>query len=332
MKRLTLRLAQRILGAIIMILAVATFTFFLVHMLPGNPIAAREQQLLMEGIPPQQVESSVQSTYGFTTQQSLPVQYEHYMVQLFHFDLGKSISYSSVPVSHLLASALPWTVIMVLLGIIVSFVIGVTFGVIAALKRSSPMGNSITLFASFLHGIPQYILALVLVYFLATRLTIFPYGAPYDATLSQGWNWPFLLSLGSHAILPIACYALSGYGGWVLTMKSTVVSTMGDDFILAAELRGITPWIRFRYIARNAILPLFTVLAISLGFMFGGAIFIEQIFDYPGLGSMLLNSLGARDYPLMMGAFLLITTAVIFSNLIADMLYSVIDPRIRRRK
>jgi peptide/nickel transport system permease protein len=113
-------------------------------------------------------------------------------------------------------------------------------------------------------------------------------------------------------------------------MKSSVVSVLGDDFILGAELRGLRPLTVARYIARNAMLPLFTILALSIGFMFGGSIFIEEIFDYPGLGYALLTSIGKRDYPLMTGAFLIITVAVIVANILADLLYEVIDPRVRR--
>jgi len=113
-------------------------------------------------------------------------------------------------------------------------------------------------------------------------------------------------------------------------MKSSVISVLGDDFILASEVRGIKASTRLRYIAHNAILPLFTIFALSIGFMFGGSLFIEDIFDYPGLGNLLLHAIDSRDYPLMSGAFLLITVAVIVANIVADFLYSVVDPRIRR--
>jgi len=161
-------------------------------------------------------------------------------------------------------------------------------------------------------------------------LRIFPYGAPYDASLTPGLNGPFLGSLASHAVLPVATYALSSYGGWLLTTKSSVVTVLGDDFIMAAELRGLRPGIIMGYIARNAMLPLFTILTLSIGFMFGGSLFIEQTFDYQGLGTLLLNAISQRDYPLMSGAFLLISAAVIIANAIAEVLYAVIDPRIRR--
>jgi peptide/nickel transport system permease protein len=113
-------------------------------------------------------------------------------------------------------------------------------------------------------------------------------------------------------------------------MKSSVVSVLGDDFILAAELRGLPERTRLRYISRNAILPLFTVFALSIGYLLGGSVLVEDVFDYPGLGNVLLQAIGNRDYPLMTGAFLIITVAILLANIAADLLYTVIDPRVRR--
>lgn len=328
-RALLLRIAKRLIGGVIMVMVVASFSFFLVHWIPGNPVQAKLQTLVLQGLPLQQAERRVQAMYGFMPHQPLPEQYLTYLWNLLHLNLGKSISYTGVPVIHLILNAMPWTVIMVLSGIVISFLFGVLAGVLAAVYRDTWVGNAVTMFSSFLHGIPQFILALSLAYFFTTIWPIFPYGSPYNAALTPGFNLPFIGSLVKHAVLPVAAYAISGYGGWALTMKSSVISVLGDDFILAAELRGLTPGIRLGYIARNAFLPLFTALTLSIGFMFGGSVFIEQIFDYRGLGNLLLSAQGQLDYPLMTGAFLIITVAVIAANILADFLYVVIDPRIR---
>jgi peptide/nickel transport system permease protein len=149
--------------------------------------------------------------------------------------------------------------------------------------------------------------------------------------VAPGFYADFMVDVAYHTVLPAAAFALASYGGWLLAMRSSVASVLGDDFLLAAELRGLTRWMRFRYLARNAILPLFTVLAISFGLVFGGAIFIERIFNYPGLGMLLFASIGARDFSMMSGSFLIITAAVIVANILADLLYSAIDPRVRRQ-
>lgn len=329
MKSLSYWLLKRILGALVMIWAVATFTFFLVRAVPGDPARQAMETFIQQGYSEEAARAATADMYGFVPRDPLPLQYLHYLGQLFHLDLGRSISYSGVPVSHIIMSALPWTVFLVSIGILVTFFIGVVGGVFAAVKRDSWAGSVVTLVGSVLHGIPQFMTALLLAYFLATRYPIFPFGAPYDIEVTPGPSVAYLSNLAYHAILPVAAFAISGFGFWALAMKSSVVSTLGDDFMLAAELRGITSSIRFRYIARNAFLPLFTYLAVSLGYMFGGALFIEQIFNYPGVGKLLLSAVGSHDYPLMDASFLIITVAVIVSNILADVLYSVIDPRIR---
>lgn len=328
-KGLLPRLIKRILGGIVMILVVASFTFFLIHLIPGNPVEAKLMQLETAGVTPLRAQIEVQAMYGFLPHQPLDVQYIHYIWQLLHLNLGKSITYAGESVTHLLLEAMPWTVITVTSGIIVSFVVGILTGVIIAVYRDRGISNALTLFSTFLHGIPQLILALLLAFLFTTIWPIFPFGSPYDAALTPGFTLPFIGSLIWHAVLPVAAYAISSYGGWALTMKSSVISVLGDDFILASELRGLKPRIRIGYIARNAILPLFTTLTLSIGFMFGGSVFIEEIFDYRGLGWMLINAVGNLDYPLMAGSFLIITVAVIVANIVADFVYTAIDPRIR---
>jgi peptide/nickel transport system permease protein len=328
--RLARRLAVRVLVALVMIWIVASGTFFLVRLMPGNPVTVQYESDLMHGMNPIQAKAATSLLYGFVPKQPLPEQYGSYIWQLLHLNLGQSISYEGVPVAHILAAAAPWTIIMVLSGIVVSFVIGVSAGVLAAVRRSSKLGDLLSVSGSLLHGIPQFVIAILLAYVFTTIWAVLPFGAPYSIFVTPGWNLPFIWSLITHAFLPVVTYALSAYGGWLLTMKSSVVSVLGDDFILAAELRGLRPLTVARYVARNAMLPLFTILALSIGFMFGGSIFIEEIYDYPGLGYTLLTAVGKRDYPLMTGAFLIITVSVIVVNILADLLYGVIDPRVRR--
>jgi len=205
----------------------------------------------------------------------------------------------------------------------------VIMGVYAAIKRSGKLGDFLAVSGSLLHGVPQYVLALLMSAIFATLIPILPQGGTADILYEPGFNAAYIGSLIEHATLPVITYALASYGGWILAMKSSVVTVLGDDFILAAELRGMKRSIIFRYVARNAILPLFTILALSLGLLFGGAIFIEKIFNYPGLGWLLIESVTNRDYALMGGAFLLVTVAIIVANILADLFYTVIDPRVR---
>lgn len=332
MKGLARTIAVRLVGGAVMIWIVATFTFFLVHALPGKPGDVAYEKYIAMGMNSQDARAKASVIYGFTSQDPLFTQYTHYISDLLHGHLGISISYSGVPVADVIGDALPWTVIPIMSGLLISFCIGVSSGVVAAVKRSSRLGSGLSLAASMIAGIPSFVIAILLITVFYTNLGALPYGGTVSETLlvDPGWNAEYMSSVAYHAILPVATYVLISYGGWMLSMRSSVVSVLGDDFILASELRGITPSTRMRYIGRNAILPLFTTLALSFGTLFGGAILIEATFNYPGVGQLLLNSIGKRDYPLMTGAFLLITTAVVLANIVADLLYSVIDPRVRR--
>lgn len=324
------RLLPKLLIGLVMVWAVATFTFFLVHALPGNPGDAAYENYIVSGMSPTQAQAKVSAVYGFTSHDPLLTQYRGYIWRLLHGDLGQSISYSGVPVSHVLLTAAPWTVFPALAGLILAFVVGVSGGVVAAVKRATRWGGALSMSASLLAGVPVFVIALVMEALLHTELHLLPYGDTSDVTLDPGWNGPYIWSVIQHGVLPVLTYALLGYGGWLLTMRSSVVSVLGDDFILAAELRGLPHTTRLRYVSRNAILPLFTVFALSIGYLLGGSVLIENIFDYPGLGNVLLQAIGARDYPLMTGAFLVITVAIIVANIAADMFYAVIDPRVRR--
>ncbi|MEV4168214.1 ABC transporter permease [Nonomuraea sp. NPDC049709] len=323
------RLAGHLARGLVMILVVATITFFIVNNIPGDPMAARYEKLIEGGMSPEAASQAVKVLYGFQPDGSMWQQYSEFITGLVHLDLGVSVTRPGTPVLDVLTEAAKWTVLPVLAGTLLSFLVGVILGVFAAIKRSGKLGDALAISGSLLHGIPQYVLAMLLVVIFATLIPLLPADGSVDILYEPGFNAGYIGSLVEHAILPVVTYALSAYGGWILAMKSSVVTVLGDDFILAAELRGVKRSIVFRYIARNAILPLFTLLALSLGLLLGGAVFIEKIFNYPGLGWLLIGSVQDRDYALMSGAFLLITVATIIANIVADLFYTVIDPRVR---
>jgi peptide/nickel transport system permease protein len=229
----------------------------------------------------------------------------------------------------IIGNALPWTIFSVAVALIVSFVIGIAVGTVMAAAQASRITKFVTLFVSFLSAIPNYLVAILLIYFLAGRTHIFPPGGAYSAEVTPGWNWAFIGSVIMHSILPVGAYALIGFGGWALQMKGSAISTLGAEYVRAAEARGLRRRrIMQSYVGRNSMLPQVTLLALSLGFMFGGSVFIEQFFNYPGIGYYLVGAVNSRDYSLMMGCFVLITISVVVSNLLVDLLYPVIDPRI----
>jgi peptide/nickel transport system permease protein len=329
--RLIRLLAAKLVTGLVMIWVVASATFFLVLDMPGNPAQAAEAQDVLHGMTPQEAQRATAAIYGFVPKAPLIDQYGHYMGQLFQGHLGQSIAQEGTPVSHIVDSAFPWTVILALTGILISFLIGVTLGVLSAIKRNTKTADALTLGGALINGIPIFVLALLLFYLFTTIWAIFPQGGNVSILYTPGWNAGYIGSVVTHAVLPVIAYALATLGAWLLTTKSSVVSVLGDDFILAAELRGLKPGIIVRYITRNAMLPLFTVLAISIGLLFSGSVFIEDVFNYPGLGQLMINSINTKDFPVLDGAFLLTIVAVIVANILADLAYPLIDPRIRRR-
>ncbi|HEY2507199.1 MAG TPA: ABC transporter permease [Streptosporangiaceae bacterium] len=324
------RLTARLLWGLIMIWLVASATFFLLLAVPGNPAAAQEAQDILHGMTPQQAQRATAAIFGYVPRQPLIDQYRHYLWQLLHLNLGISIAQEGTPVSHIVASAFPWTVVLALSGILISFVVGVCLGVLAAIKRHRLSGDALSLGGAFVNAIPTFVIAILLFYLFTTIWAIFPSGGNVSVIETPGFNAGYIGSLVTHAVLPVVAYALAIVGAWLLTTKASVISVLGDDFILAAELRGLRRLTVARYITRNAMLPLFTILAIALGLLFGGSIFIEDVFNYPGLGQLMINSINTKDFPVLDGAFLLITVAVILANILADLTYPLIDPRIRK--
>jgi peptide/nickel transport system permease protein len=238
--------------------------------------------------------------------------------------------YPGQPVMDIIAKALPWTVFIVSVALVVSFALGILLGAIAAYLRGTWFDHLVTQGSSLLNGVPLYLTAIVLFYFLAVLLRWFPMGGAYSPYVPQGLNLAFLGSVLAHAILPILAFVISSFAGWALSMKSSTISVLGEDFITAARAMAIKDrYVVWSYVSRNAILPLFTGFVLSIGFIFGGSLYVEQVFNYPGLGNLFYSSMQGRDFPLMEGCFFLLTTAVILANVVADLLYSTLDPRIR---
>lgn len=325
-----MKVVRRVALAVVMVFIVTTAIFFLVHLMPGNPYALMLNQLVKQGFSMTQADNQVKALFGYDSHAPLLQQYFQYLKLLLRGNLGTSLMYPGQSVAGIIAKAVPWTVLIVAVSLLVSFVIGILFGAISAYLRGTWFDHLITIGSSLLNGIPQYLTALLLFYFLAVVLRWFPMGGSFGGRVGPGWNVGYILSILKHAMLPIAAFVLSSFGGWALGMKSNTVSVLGEDFITAAKAMAVKErFIVTHYVTKNAILPMFTGLVLSIGFIFGGSLFVEQIFNYPGIGYLFFQATQGRDYPLLEGCLLLLTVAVIFSNLVADLLYSKLDPRIR---
>ena len=260
------------------------------------------------------------------------MKYGRYLDGLVHLRLGLSIADFPTPVSTEISQSIYWTLILVGTATVISFVLGIGLGALAGWKRGSRL-DAIIPATTLLTAMPYFFLALIMLYLFSSNVWhVFPQGQGYDTNseLSPGWNLPFLASAVQHAILPALTIVLSSVGGWLLGMRNMMVSTLSDDYVVAAEAKGLRQRrIMIGYAARNAVLPSVSGFAISLGFVVSGAIAMEYVFSYPGLGEKLVQAVNNNDYPLMQGIFLVITFAVLGANLVVDLLHGFIDPRTR---
>jgi len=325
---------RKILKALLTAWAVTTFTFFLIRLLPGNPIEQLVNQLVVTyGIPLNEAYDQAAALFAIDFNRPVILQYFDYVGNLLQGDLGMSILSPGTPVLDIILKWLPWTLFSVGLGLIFSFVIGVTLGLLMAYKRDSLFDHLLTLFASIMTSIPNYLVAIIIIVFFGVRLELFPI-AEMRGVLSPGvkpeFSLAFIQDAFFHASVPIFVYVITGMGGWMLTMKSSTIGILEEDYVTVSRAKGLKDSrILTAYVGRNASLPIFTQLAIAIGFVVGGSVIIETLFQYRGIGFTLLQSVQRRDYTLMQGVFLILTFSVIAANLLADILYSWIDPRIR---
>lgn len=325
-------LIRRVLMALVTIFVIVTISFYMIRLMPGNPMQYLEFQLQQQGnVSPDQVRQQVQAIYGVLPSGPLWQQYINYVGNTFRGDFGVSLLNPGQSVAGIVIQALPWTLLLVGVSLLISFAIGTVVGTVVAAQPDGWLAKIITGLVSFLSSIPHYLAAIVLIYLLADLHHLFPITGAYSNDTTPGFNLPFVGSVAYHAVLPITSYVVVSFASWALAMKGSVTTVLGADYVRAAESRGLGDRrVTQTYIGRNAMLPMVTSLAMSLGYMFGGSVFIETYFSYPGLGFRLISAVNSRDYSLMMGCFLLITVAVVIANLVVDLIYPLVDPRILR--
>ena len=329
-------LLRRVLRAFLTVFFVSTLIFFLVRLMPGDPVQVYiNQQMTQYGYSYEDAANQARSLFAIDTDQPKLLQYLDYLKNLASGDLGMSLTAAGTSVSSIILSRIWWTVFSVGTALLLSFALGSLIGMLMAYRRGGLFDGVMTTVGSLLSSVPNYILALLVIVLFGVRWELIPYTkmrGSYSSGVHPGWNFEFFWDAIYHAILPISVYVLTTIGGWMLLMKSSTISALEEDFVTAARARGIPEWrVLIFYVGRNAILPLFTTLTISIGFVAGGSLLVEPIFQYQGIGSRLYESINQRDYPTLQGIFLVITISVVIANLLADLLYSRLDPRIRSK-
>jgi len=304
-----------------------TLNFLLPHIMPGDPASAIYARF-QGRIRPEELQA-LKEAYG-VSDAPLFDQYIGYFTHAIRGDLGLSISNFPAPVTDVISTSLVWTLLLGGTAVILSFLCGNFLGVITAWRRGSLMDSVLPPVMIFVGSFPFFWLAMAALFFLAFQFGWFPLRHAYSDAIAPGANLTFVGSVLYHLVLPAGTILLVTIGGWTLGMRNTMIGVLSEDYITMAEAKGL-PQRRtmFNYAARNALLPNITALGMSLGFVLGGQIVVEVVFAYPGVGYQLFKAVSNLDYPLMQGLFMMLTFAVLGANLIIDLLYVRLDPRVR---
>ena len=313
-------LLSKLLQALATLLFVLTFNFFLFRVLPGDPIGllARSQRLTEADIAEQR------ATLGLD--QPLPQQYVTYVRETMSGNLGVSLR-TSLPVWDVIRSRLGPTLLLVGLGTLFASVLGILIGIKGGWERGSRFDTS-TLYGSLvLYSVPEGWLGMLLLITLSGILGWFPAGGFESGDLT---GMARVVDVANHLFLPLLTLTLGYIGEYAIIMRSSMVDTVNEDFVTIARAKGVPErMVRKNHVVPNAFLPTFTLIFLSLGFVLGGAIVVEAVFSWPGIGLLTYNAIQTLDYPVIQGVFLLSSAAVILCNLVADIMYGYMDPRVR---
>ncbi len=309
--------------AVVLLIAV-TLNFMLPRLMPGNPLAllAGEEVNLLT---PQQ-RAELMTSVGLD--QPLAGQYLRYLQNLARGDFGYSYQ-KNKPIAVILADRLPWTLLLTVTSLVLSTLIGVTLGALAAWTRGRRGDVGLLGFFVFLESLPSFWVGMLLVALFAVQWPIFPtFGAVTPWVMLTGWGRVADIIL--HLVLPLATLTIVSVSGTFLVARYSMLAVLGEEFITVARAKGLVErQVLFRHALRNALLPVATVFMLNLAFAFGGATVVETVFSYPGVGRLIFEAVLSRDYPVLQAAFLMITVMVVAANILADMVYPLLDPRVR---
>jgi peptide/nickel transport system permease protein len=322
---------KKIAVALVTLLLASLLTFVLLRFMPGDVVYMWAQTLARErGIDINEARRQVILMINYDPDEPILSQMARYYGGLIRGNLGESFVYRGKTVNDLAAYALPWTLLIVVLSLFLSFFIGVQLGGVMAWNRKTVVTPIITVYSTITSAVPFFIFAILLQILFCFNLRWFPMSGAYDVGVRPGFNIKFFINVLWHAAMPVATYVITQLGGWALLMKGSATSVLGEDYIFAAHARGIPGnIIRKKYVMKNAMLPLFTAVAMNFGFMIGGAVLIENTFKYPGMGSYISTAVSQRDYAVWQGMLLVCSAAVIAANLLAEIVYTKLDPRIK---
>jgi peptide/nickel transport system permease protein len=310
----------------------ATLNWILPHLAPRDPVVEQiTQQVAMQGLTAEALEEQIASRKAlFGLDRPLYQQYLDYLWRIAHFDLGFSIVNYPTTVNQLIAQSVWYTIGIVGTATILAFSIGTVLGALLGWQKSPRALSALIPPLMVFQATPAFVLALVLIYYLAFRAKLFPLGRAWDMFIVVDWSdWKFLLNVVHHAMLPALSLVLVSVGGWGLGMRAMMVTVEGDDYMTFAEAKGLKgSRLFFQYALRNALLPQITSLAVRLGTIVSGSTLVEVYFQYPGLGRRLSNAIGTFDYYVISGIVFFMVTGIALATFFVDMVYPLLDPRI----
>jgi peptide/nickel transport system permease protein len=321
-------LVRRLEFFFITLWAAVTMNFIIPRVMPGSP--AEAMLVRFHGRASPQAVKAMELALGFHTNESIFQQYGEYLWNLAHLNLGISLSFFPMTVDQSIMLGLFWSLGLVGVSTVIAFILGTLIGMVSAWRRGGWLDGILPTVFVVVSALPYFWVALLFVLVFSIMLTWFPGVFGYDIGLHINFSWEFISNAVWHGILPALTIVVTSIGGWILTMRNTMITTLAEDYVKMARAKGLSPVrIMFMYAGRNAILPNLTGFAMSLGFVISGAILVEIVFNYPGLGYMLLQAVNNEDFALMQGLFLLITVAVLVAVLLADFVTAWLDPRTR---
>ncbi len=320
---------RRLSFYLVALLVAATLNFIIPRAMPGDPVTMMFANASVQ-VTPERI-AAMKELLGFVDG-PIYIQYWSYIKNILSWELGTSIQFYPLSVNSLLGSAFGWSLFLAGTAVVLSFSIASVLGIFAAWKRGSKYDAFVTPGTLIVQAIPQMVIAMLALFTFAIGLKWFPSGYAYTPGTIPDWtSWEFLKDVGYHAVLPLFCATIVQIGGFLVNMRNNMINLLAEDYITMAKGKGLSEnRVVFNYAARNALLPSVTALSMSLGMAIGGQLIIEMIFNYPGLGTVLLNAIHARDYQVLQGQLIIMTMFMLCFNLMADMLYMILDPRLRK--
>ena len=316
---------KRVLQAIPLLIGIASVTFFIVHIAPGDPMDVYLEKQYRKEVDPQVIEL-LRKKYGLD--RPLPVQYVKWIGNLARGDLGESFRYRR-PVAGLIAERIPYTLQLTVLALLLDALVGITLGIISAVKQYSAVDKTVTLGSLVLYSIPHFWLAVMLVLVFAVNLGWLP------TSQTRSLDYELLSASGKildrfwHLVLPVFVLGVASAAGTARYMRNQLLEVLNEEYVIAARARGLPERrVILKHALRNALIPIVTIYGLQLPFVLGGAVLIEKVFAWPGMGLLSVEAIEARDYPIILATSMIAAVLVVLGNLLADVTYALVDPRV----